>query len=169
MFHRPIILALALFGSSAVLGGEIIFVDPAREKAGNLPPPPDARARTQQSVERAMDSARHQVGRGAPGETVLIVDDPQHDRPPASTRKAMEAREYLDDEERSPPVQVQRTDAMPPSEAARARQAARAWTSSNADTSERCRTENTVGAIEGTPQGRTVVIQNSKGSVTVCK
>lgn len=168
MFRRLIVPAVALLGLNAAWGGEIVFVDPAREKASNLPPPADTRARTQQSLERTMDSARHHAGRSAPSETVVIIGDPRGERFSPSTRQAMEARDYRDDDELASPAQVQRAG-VPPTDAAKARQAARAWTSSNNDPPERCRTENTVGGIEGTPHGKTVVIQSSKGGVTVCK
>ena len=162
----PVILCLSL---GSAWGGEIIFVDPVREKAQNLPPPVNARARTQQSLERSLESARERVGRGRTTETIYLNDG--NDFPPVSpsAERAGSARDYLGDSP-TPPLTVILKSGPPPNDAAKARESARSWIATPPPSKhpDHCKTENIVGGIEGQPQGHTV-IQSSKGGVTVCK
>lgn len=136
---RPFLYAILAGAAMSAWGGEIIFVDPAREKAQAL--------QSQQDVIE--------------GEKVA----------PAAER-AREARDYLNETPAAPPVVILR-NAPPPSDAAKARQAARAWAlpaaNSTGTSASRCRTENTVGGIEGTTQGHTVIQGSTSDVNSVCK
>jgi len=81
------------------------------------------------------------------------------------------ARDYRDHGQPMPPPLVILRSGPPPSDAALVREAARIWVDrdSAATTSNRCRTENTVGGIEGSPRGRTVIQGNVDGKNTICK
>lgn len=118
-------------------GGEIIFVDPVREKAQALQPQKDV-----VEVEKIS---------------------------PAGER-AREARDYLNDTLTAQPAVILK-NAPPPTDAARARQTARGWVAPPAASTSgnRCKTENTVGGIEGGTQGHTVIQSNTSGVTTICK
>ncbi len=162
----PVILCLTL---CPAWGGEIIFVDPVREKAQNLPPPVNARARTQQSLEHSLESARERVGRGRTTEIIYLDDNNSFPSAPPAAERAGSARDYLDGLPHPPPTVILKSG-PPPNDAARARESARSWIAPPPPSKhpDQCRTENIVGGIEGQPQGHTV-IQSSKGGVTVCK
>jgi len=170
MIPRMVVPVLLLLTLSPAWGGEIVFVDPIREKAKLQTAPVDARSRTQDSLEHSLESARDRAGRGRTVETIYLndTDNPVVQKTPAAER-AGAVRDYLDDTSPSPQVIILKSG-PPPSDAAKSRQSARSWTStaSSTSTSDRCKTENTVGGVEGQPQGHTV-IQSVKGSVTVCK
>lgn len=119
-------------------GGEIVFIDPTREKA--------------QALERQQEDAL-----GAK-------------RVSPATERVREAIDYLNETPAGQPVLILRAG-PPPSEAARARQAARAWIQpeSSSSTASRCRTENTVGVVEGAQQGYTVIQGSTKDVSSVCK
>lgn len=124
---------IAVCLASPAWGGEIIIVDPAREKAQSLPQ--TEKPRHDDLRERVLDESRGYLVEGAvpPAPTLIIKSGP------------------------------------PPSEATQAREKARTWAASPAPkATSRCNTENTVGGIEGTTQGHTVIQGNTSG-VTLCK
>lgn len=130
-----------LFGALACVtlsawGGEIIFVDPVREKAQRLQPPEDEAVRHDQLRERVMEDARN----------------------------------YRDDAPAAPPAIIYKS-APPPTDAAKARQTARGWVVPPAasPSGNRCKTENTVGGIEGSAQGHTVIQGTTSDVKSVCK
>jgi hypothetical protein len=135
--RRPLLLGVLACVTLSAWGGEIIFVDPVREKA--------------QALQLQKDVLE--------GERVS----------PAGER-AREARDYLNDTSTAPPAVILR-NAPPTSDAAKARQAARAWTppAANTTSGSRCRTENTVGGIEGSVQGHTVIQGSTSDVNSVCK
>lgn len=152
-------------GVMSAWGGEIIFVDPMREKAQALEQKSQP-LRHEELRERVLDDARIRSGREvAPP---LVNQDEQ--MPPAAER-AREARDYLNDVPATSPAIILRS-APPPSDAAKARQSARSWTSpppAANSPGNRCTTENTVGGIEGTAQGHTVIQSNTSGVNVICK
>lgn len=134
--RRPLLLGALACVTLSAWGGEIIFVDPVREKAQALQPQKD------------------------------VLED-EHVSP--AGERAREARDYLNDTSTAPPAVILR-NASPPSDAAKARQAARVWAPPAANTSgSRCRTENTVGGIEGSAQGHTVIQGSTSDVNSVCK
>lgn len=134
--RRSLLMGVLATTILSARGGEIIFVDPAREKAQALQPHKDA----------------------TEGEKVS----------PAGER-TREARDYLNDTQAAQPAVILR-NAPPPSDAGRARQAARTWAAPATNSSgSRCRTENTVGGIEGAAQGHTVIQGNTSDVTSVCK
>jgi hypothetical protein len=168
MIRRMVAHAVFFLAFSTAWAGEIIFVDPVQEKAKGLPPV-DSRARTQQSLERTLESARERAGRGRVAETIYLDDAENNVTEPPAAERARSARDYLDDSRHAPPTIILKSG-QPPTDAAKARQSARSWVAQPPSkiSSDRCKTENIVGGIEGQPQGQTV-IQSSKGGVTVCK
>lgn len=152
---------------------EVVFVDPVQEKAGAMPKPakqPDESSRTGRVVDHTLDAARQRAGRAS----LTGPDMLEGPLPPASERAA-EARDY---QRGVKPAQettiiLQTVPAAPPSDAEKARAQARSWVAPAAPVSaqNRCRTENTVGGIEGQAGVRgTVVIQSTTSGVTVqCK
>lgn len=120
-----------------VAGGEIIFVDPVREKAQEIRQDEQEQGRHDQLRDRMLDAARG----------------------------------YRDDGQPPPPPPVILKSGPPPSDAAQAREAARTWADRQPATTSanRCKTENTVGGIEGSSQGRTVIQGSAGGVNAVCK
>jgi len=163
------VLSLAVFlslGGTAV-GGEIIFVDPARERAQAQRLEP--RLAREQAHERALDEARARVGREptAPQSVLVIEGEPL----PPATEQARRARDYLDETPQYSGQVILRSG-QPPSEAAKARQAARSWVepaTSNASPTTRCRTENSVGGVEGAVQGHLHIQGTGQNTVTICR
>jgi len=157
-------LAIALSGlgiAGAAQGGEIIFVDPAREKAQAIRPAPRAGEPQEAYRERLLEDARARAGRGEGP----LVEEPQG----AASEQARRARAYLDEAPAAPPAIVIQSG-PPPASAEKARQAARSWSAPQpASSGNRCRTENTVGGIEGSAQGHTVIQSNTSGVTAVCK
>lgn len=150
-------------------GGEIIFVDPVREKAQRLQPQEDGAARHEQLRERVLEDARLRSGREAVPNATATDGEPMS---PAGER-AREARDYLNDTPVAQPAAILR-NAPPPTDAAKARQTARGWVAPPAANStnasgNRCKTENTVGGIEGSAQGHTVIQSNTSSVATICK
>lgn len=143
--------------------GEIIIVDSVREKAQAYQQPAQPVPRHDELRARALNDARARSGREAlPG---FIEIDPEA---PAA-RSAREARGYLDESAVPPAPTLIIKSGQPPSDATQAREKARAWvTPPAANNPSRCRTENTVGGIEGNVQGHTVIQGNASG-VTICK
>lgn len=135
--RRSLLLGALACVTLSAWGGEIIFVDPVREKAQALQPQKDV-------VEAEKVS-------------------------PAGDR-VREARDYLNDTSTAQPAVILR-NAPPPTDAAKARQAARGWVAPPAASASgnRCKTENTVGGIEGSAQGHTVIQSNTSGVTTICK
>lgn len=158
--HRGGVIGFCLcLAGTMASAGEILFIDPAREKAQSLPQAPLA-PRHDEARGRALDDARSRSGR----EVAPFIDYEPTSSP------ARDARSQLDDQAVVPaPTLILKTGPSP-SEAAQAREKARAWVPPAANSSSnRCRTENTVGSIEGMPQG-TKVIQSTTGGVsTLCK
>lgn len=134
--RRSLLLGALACVTLSAWGGEIIFVDPVREKAQRLQPPEDGAARHDQLRERVME----------------------------------DAREYQNDTSTAQPAVILR-NAPPPTDAAKARQTARGWVAPPAASTSgnRCKTENTVGGIEGSAQGHTVIQSNTSGVTTICK
>ncbi len=159
---------LALCGSAAA--GEIIFVDPAREKAAQAPrpAPPNGPTRAERLLDQTLDDARLRSGRSLPPR---IIEE--SDLPPAGERAA-EARDYQRGVKPVEETTVILQAAPPPSEAGKAREKARAWVSppaAGATAAKRCVTQNTVGGIEGQQEGRgtTVIQSTASGVIAVCK
>lgn len=165
MHRRKIAFVLLLLILWSARGGEIIFVDPVREKAQALEPPVDTRARTQRSLEQPLEHAREHAGRGRLRDTIFLENGIPVS--PAAER-ARAAGDYLEDVPTPPSAVILKSAS--PTDAAKAKQTARSWIASPAVKypDEQCKSENIVGGIEGQPQGRTV-IQSSKGGVSVCK
>jgi hypothetical protein len=65
MGRRLLILLCLAFGGPAK-AGEIIFVDPAREKAAQAPKPEAASKRTERMLDQTLDEARLRSGRPTP-------------------------------------------------------------------------------------------------------
>ncbi|WP_126443836.1 hypothetical protein [Sulfuricystis multivorans] len=154
---------IAVWLASPAWSGEIIIVDPAREKAQSLPQPENLRH--DELRGRVLDEARIRSGRTPDLPSIHIEGEPIA---PASER-VREARGYLDEDAAPPAPTLIIKGGPPPSEATQSREKARAWTASPAPkATNRCNTENTVGGIEGTTQGHTV-IQGNRSGVTICK
>jgi len=160
--RRCLAIALSWLGmAGSAQGGEIIFVDPAREKAQATQPAPRAVERQETYRERLLEDARARAGRG----DGQIVEEPEG----GASDQARRARAYLDEAPAVPPAIVIQSG-PPPSNAEKARQAARSWSAPQpASNSNRCRTENTVGVIEGTAQGHTVIQSNTTSVSVICK
>ncbi|MCX8087251.1 MAG: hypothetical protein N3C63_10190 [Rhodocyclaceae bacterium] len=162
--RRHWLLGAWLCAASPAFAGEIIIVDPAREKAQSLPAPA-ASPRHEESRARALDEARARSGREAIAPRILLEGEPGA---PAGER-VREARGYLDESAVPPAPALIIKSGPPPSDASQAREKARAWVAPPAaNNPSRCRTENTVGGIEGNVQGHTVIQGNASG-VTICK
>lgn len=144
--------------------GEIIIVDPAREKAQRQQEKQGSR--TDELRDRLLEDTRVRSGR-PPGQSSSIVIE---EAPPSpAVERAREARGYLDESAVPPAPTLIIKSGPPPSEATQAREKARAWVAPSAtQNTARCKTENTVGGIEGTTQGHTVIHGNTSG-VTICK
>jgi len=158
-----ILLCLALGGPAKA--GEIIFVDPAREKAAQAPKPEAASKRTERMLDQTLDEARLRSGRPAP---LRIEENPI---PPAIERAA-EARDYQRGVKPTEETTVILQAAPPPSDAGKAREKARAWLEpATAASQKRCVTQNVVGGIEGQQQvqGNTVIQSTSSGVTAICK
>lgn len=130
-----------LLGTAFVAGGgEIIFVDPLRDKVNEttneLQPGDSSRLDHDQLREQMLDAAR-----------------------------------AYRDESPAPPTIIMKGGAASPSEAAQLRDNARSWSDRKPSTTSpaRCVTGNTVGEIEGSPQGRTVIQGNSVSGKVICK
>lgn len=162
--RRSLLLGALAGVALSAWGGEIIFVDPAHEKAQTLQQDGgQQRHGHEQLRERVLDDARMRSGR----EAVPPMSDEESVSPAGD--RAREARDRLNDR---PAIQttVILKSGVPPTEAAKARQAARAWAAPAAKTGgNRCQTENTVGGIEGSAQGHTVIQGNTTGVTTMCK
>ncbi|MFN3884558.1 MAG: hypothetical protein ACK4Q4_07365 [Rhodocyclaceae bacterium] len=143
--------------------GEIIIVDPAREKAQALQQPAQPTQRHDELRARALDEARARSDREAPP-TFIELDEEA-----AAGRSAREARGYLDEGAVPPAPTLIIKSGPPPTDAHQAREKARAWIAPPpANIPSRCHTENIVGGIEGNTQGHTVIQGNTSG-VTICK
>lgn len=158
-----VLLMLLYLTLTSAWAGEIIFIDPVREKAEALPKPPEGPARHELLLERTLDEARQRSGRGtddlSPGES----SDP-------ASMSARDARSAL---EGQPPLSqpVILRSGTPPSDASKVRQAARNWVApqnNSGNIGSGCKTENTVGGIEGATQGHTVIQGTTRG-VSICK
>ena len=161
--HRLAVLLMILPLSLGSWAGEIIFVDPVREKAQSLQKQPESQQRGEQVRERVLEDAR-QHGGGKPGEVST------ESLPTPAEIQSQNARGYLDDDEPpiSPPVLMKNPE--PVAEAAKVRQAARTWATPAVRKDTRCTTENTVGGIDGTVQGHTTVQGSGSGAVNIqCK
>ena len=135
-----LLLLGSLLGTAFVAGGgEIIFVDPLRDKvnqtANELQPSDSSRLDHDQLREKVLDAAR-----------------------------------AYRDESPAPPAIITK-GAASPSEAAQLRENARSWSERKpiATSPSRCISGNTVGEIEGSPQGRTVIQGNPGSGKAVCK
>lgn len=137
--RRPFLFGVLAGVAISAWGGEIIFVDPVREKAQALQ---------------------------------LQKDVIEGEKASPAGERVREARDYLNETSAAPPAVILR-NAPPPSDAAKARQAARAWAppaaNSTNSSGSRCRTENTVGGIEGSTQGHTVIQGSTSDVNSVCK
>jgi hypothetical protein len=153
-----------IFGAvSPVVGGEIVFVDPGREKAQSLSKEEGSAARHEQLRNRLLDDARVRSGRQV-ASPLVETEASAH-----ASERTREARDYLNETSSPQTTTILLKSDLPSSDAARTRQAARAWYVPAPNTAaNHCRTENTVGSIEGTSQGH-AVIQSTVGGVNVCK
>jgi hypothetical protein len=155
---RQVLLMLLYLTLTAAWAGEIIFVDPVREKAESLPKPPEGPARHELLLERTLNEARQRSGRGTDNLPVGESTDP-------ASLNAREARGALDGQSPLPPPAILRSG-TPSSDASKARQTARNWVAPPNNSGNK--TENTVGGIEGATQGHTVIQGTTRG-VSICK
>lgn len=154
-------MMMALLASGAG-GGEIIFVDPVREKAQAQTKPTETTSRVERITERSVEEARARSGR----ETGLpLVLPEESDKAGESAR---EARAQLEGQP-LPAAPLLLKAGPPPSDAGKARQAARSWVTPASKSDARCKTENTVGGIEGVAHGHTVIQSSTSGVSTLCK
>ena len=164
--HRLAVLLMILPLSLGSWAGEIIFVDPVREKAQSLQKQPESPQRGEQVRERVLEEAR-QYGGGKGDKPGAVSTE---SLPTPAETQSQNARGYLDDDEPpiSPPVLMKNQE--PVSDAAKMRQTARTWATPAARKETRCTTENTVGGIDGTVQGHTIIQGSSSGAVNIqCK
>lgn len=163
--RSPLLVGALVCMSFPAAGGEIIFIDPAREKAQGLQQPDDNPARQERLRERVLDEARVRSGR-EPARPGGVGDEPIS---PAGER-SREARSYLNETPAAQPTLIIK-GGTPPSDAAKVQQAARGWSApaTNAAGGNRCKTENTVGGIEGAAQGHTVIQSSTTGVTAICK
>lgn len=169
--RRSLLLGALACATLSGWGGEIIFVDPVREKAQALQPQEDGAARHDKLRERVLEDARVRSGRKAVPDASATDGGPMSMSP--AGERAREARDYLNDTAAAQPAAILR-NAPPPTDAAKARQTARGWVAPPAANStnasgNRCKTENTVGGIEGSAQGYTVIQSNTSSVTTICK
>lgn len=158
---RLALLLLMLSLPALSLAGEIVFVDPVREKAQSLQKQPEGRLRTEQMLEQTLEDARQYSDDKAGGVPVDAGASP-------AGMQSQNARGYVDDEPQAPPAVLMKGTA-PPADAARMRQTARSWAAPAGHGDTRCTTENTVAGIEGTVQGHTVIQGKAKDANIQCK
>lgn len=158
---RVVVTGLAcLFLAEAAWAGEIILIDPAREKSQRLPQSEEKAATQERRREQALEEARRFEGRGT-----LV---PYSEAPPdAAAEAAREARAQLDGAPLPGPMVILKSG-PPPSDAAKARASAKSWITPG-KTDPRCKTENVIGGIEGQTQGNMVIQTTTGGVTTLCK
>lgn len=150
---------------------EVVFVDPVQEKAKAAPKPAkqtDGPSRAERLLDHTLDAARQRAGRVGSSRP----DTPEDPLPPA-TERAAEARDYQRGVKPVQETAIILQAAPPPSDAEKVRAQARGWVAPTApvNANNRCKTENTVGGIEGQAgvRGAVVIQSTTSGVNTTCK
>ncbi len=156
---------MLILGPTLAGAGEII-IDPTPEKARTQQPQSLPATRNEQRLERTLEEARRWAGRGE-----AAVSSEEGENSPAAQQRAAEAQTYQRGELQENPKIILFKPGPPPSAATKARVEARSWVEPSQPQQSRCKTENTVGGIEGqSAASGSIVIQTTSGTVNVlCK
>lgn len=155
-------IVLCVYAAQLTLAGEII-IDPVRGKAQAIAPP-EASSRHDERRTQALEDARLRSGR----EVRPVFIDNESEAP--AMRSIRKARGHIDESAVQPAPILIIKNGPPPSEASLAREKTHTMVvPPNASDPGRCRTENTVGVIEGTAQGHSVIQSNTSGVSMICK
>ncbi|MCX7898310.1 MAG: hypothetical protein N2441_10620 [Rhodocyclaceae bacterium] len=152
---------LCLWAQKAV-AGEIIFVDPAREKAQALPKAKEGPSRVEKLLEHTLEEARMRSGREP------VAPPGMSEETNSASELANEARAQRDGQALPTAPLILRSGPAP-SEATKARQSARGWVAAPPSADSRCQSGNVVGSIEGQTQGHTVIQGQASGVKAICK
>lgn len=155
---------MLILGSSLAGAGEII-IDPTPENPRTQQPQSLPATRHGQRLERTIEEARRWAGGG---EAAAIFEEGEN--PPAAQERAAEvqAQTYQRGERPENAQIIIFKQGLPPPAATKARVEAHSWITPSPPQQSRCRTENTVGGIEGqSAASGSIVIQTTSGTVNV--